>query len=415
MAGEFRIRPYHIIDFKIGKMDLSHRLTKIETAASVMSLFQYVILEFDIDQKNAILEKIYGQEEILLTIHLMTENMTILETIQYDLLCLNPKMDLTLKSPSDKPDHPQSGIMKITCVVRNAYNTMMTEVNKLIEDRDKKTPLEAIQAILNDFSKVETDIKDKNANKEKIYQMIIPPMPLYKAVQYIDKSFGVFDGPLFQFCRKDVDGEKFQMWDLSKAMEDNEHYQVNFLTLGGDQQEEIKDTGSDDFHFYTREPVKQKYRGNEGLMLNSFRHSFISKPNDDLYHVVETTMEDIFNQNATTDGEKKMYINDLVKNRHEVHNRHFTGYEKTDNFAKSFLSRKISNLSEIEIKIDRNTRIANLTKLGIPIMLKMFVPEYTELQGKYVVSGYALTFNREAEQNFTCRARIKCFRGNINH
>jgi hypothetical protein len=162
--------------------------------------------------------------------------------------------------------------------------------------------------------------------------------------------------------------------------------------------------------FYTINNVNHIYRGNQDIMTYGYINKFLSKPSDDLYSLVELSMDDIFDENAVKDG-NVLNINKSLKTKTNYHTSE-VGLEIADSPYRSRLSRKVSALSEIELHVDRNLALSQLSKVGVPMKFIPQSQDYIDAGGKYLVNSSRILFSREAD-SWVCRVRVRAARGNL--
>ena len=406
------IRPYYTLEFYIDDLDLSLKLNSVTIVTSMKAVYQTVVLHFEIDAKDFILEQIYGQKHAKIIITMMTEDNRPGEVTELELFIVKDNIPLSIKDNSQKPDHEQSDPIKFITIIRDSSKNMNTTINKLFSNTSPRTPIQAIKDIYDDYIGGESQIEMDNSNQESIYQMIIPPMTFNKAIGYIDGYFGIYKGPMFKYCHYD---KKFYMWDLSKKINKQEEYLVYVLSRGAQDKDIMEESGSDDSTFYTYSTLQSQYKSNKNIIKNSFKQRIVAKPIDSLFKNIDIDMDDIFQNNSIIDGRADIKYDDIVKERYKYHSRNIMGYEGTEDFARAFFSRKISGTSDFSFTLHRNITLNKLTRIGIPIKVSPQLPEYSGYQGKYIVSNSIITFSRGEQQHWVARAKIDCLRGNLEY
>ena len=405
-------RPYYTLEFYIDDLDLSLQLNSISIITSMKAVYQTVVVNFEIDAKDFILEQIYGQKHAKVIITMMTEDNRPGEVTELDLFIVKDNIPLSKKENSQQPDHPQSDPIKFITIIRDSSKFMNTTINKLFSNTSPKTPLDAVKAIYDDYIGEESQIENDNANQESIYQMIIPPMTFNRAINYIDGYFGIYNGPMFKYCHYD---KKFYMWDLSKKITKPEEYTVYILARGTPDKEIMEEVGSDDSSFYTHSTLQSHYKSNKNIIKNSFKQRIVAKPIDSLFKNIDIDMDDIFKNNSILDGRPDIKYDEIVKERYQYHSKNIMGYEGTEDFARAFFSRKMSTTSDFSFTLHRNITLNKLTRIGIPIKIIPQVQEYMGYQGKYIASSSIVTFSRGEQQHWVARAKIDCLRGNLEY
>jgi hypothetical protein len=407
-------KPYYTILFTIDSLDLSSHVDSVKIISSIESVYSAIIIDFKIDSQDVILQKIYGQKPIKLTVSLRTEDQQELSMCEWNLIAIDIKTDFDMKPQEGDPTNQKTNPVTIVCVIKEAFVAMSTLVNRLIGDSKQMTPLEVVKDIVSKCAKIDAEIDEENKNTETIYQMIIPPMTLSKSIKYIDQYFGLYKGPYYAFCTTENGEFRFRMSDLSRSIKKPEEYTIYLLTAGGDQKSSVFDeVDPSENKYYVYDPMATKYKGNKSVMKEAYNHRFITRPMDKLYHNIDFNMNDVFKDNAAKSGSStEMLLSEDVKSRYKIHTEH-TGYETTDTFARSSLSQKLTNLSYLNFSIDRNINITAPMRVGIPIIVETDSPSYLEYRGKYLVSQSVIIITRASHQFYDCHVKNKCFRGDV--
>jgi len=421
-----KIRPYYSISCVIrheeGDVDLTSNLVSVSIISSVNAPYQSVITSFIVDSQILVRKDLFGKYDMSLEIQLMTEEVAPTESFKLELITVRQDVPMSLKSMSEQGVQAQE-ILTVVNVVKNPYIQMSTTVNRLFDESHRKTPIEMVQDVVTNFlPDTNTNIITNNNNTERIFQFIIPSMTFIDAIKYIDGSdpnivekygpgVGIFNGPMFFTNRFELDGSNtFCLWDLGKISSGSVEYKVYQLSLGGKDNEIMEEAGVKEDIFYTRNSVNHIYRGNQDIIYHNYINKFVSKPSNNLYEIVDVSMEDIF-ENSVHDG-GDLNINEVLENVYTYRTIGEVGLETSDSPYVARLSRKISSLSEIEIYIDRNLALNKLSRVGIPLEFIPQSEDYVDIGGRYVVNSSKINFTREADA-WVCKVRIRSARGNL--
>lgn len=426
MADTIRnIRPYYSISCIVKNededLDLSQNLMSITIISSINAPYQTVITSFLIDSKIMVRKDLFGKSDILLEIQLMTEGVTPSESIKLELITIRQDTPLSMKEQNELGVQVED-MLTVINVVKTPYIQMSTPINKLFDESHRKTPIEMVKDLISDFlPDINTDIREINYNDEKLFQFIVPPMNFMDSIRYIDGSdidlvdkfgpgVGIFNGPMFFTNRFEIDGtDTLCLWDLGSMMKGEIEYTVYQLAIGGDDSDIMEKAGVEDDIFYTRNAVNNVYRGNQDIITNNYTNKFISKPSNDLYKLIEVSMEEAFENSIRDSG--SLNINESLKSNYSYRFLE-VGLETSNIPYMARMTRKISSLSEIEIYIDRNLSINRLSRVGIPIDFVQRTADYTDLGGRYIVNSSRINFSRETD-SWVARARIRAARANI--
>jgi len=422
------IRPYYsiscVIKHEDGDVDLSQNLMGVSIISSINAPYQTVVTSFIVDSKLLVRKDLFGKNDMLLEIQLMTEGVVPTEHIKLELITIRQDAPISMKSQTDLGLQVKD-MLTVVNVVKKPYLQMSIPVNKLFDESYRNTPIEMVESIVNDFlPDMHVEINDGNSNTEKIFQFIVHPMNFMDAIRYIDGSdkdtiekFGpgvsIFNGPMFFTNRFEIDGtDTFCMWDLGNKMSEESEYKIYQLANGGNDDDIMEKAGVEDNVFYTVNDINHIYRGNQDIIANTYINKFTSKPSDNLYDIIEISMDDVFN-NAVHDG-GSLNVNESLKTGHEYNNILEVGLETSNVPYMSRLSRKISSISEVEFHIDRNLSIKKLSRVGVPMEFIPKTDDYSDIGGKYIVNNSRITFSRETD-SWVCRTRIKSARANLKN
>ena len=402
---------YYNIVFHFGEIDLSLMLDQVDILYTMSSVYPIVTIKFKCDSQQLTQEELYGQSDCKVEIMLTTESAEVLDMIELDLLVIKPNMDYGSKSEVTPQDHPRSNNISLICIPKAAFETMSTTINYTFPYDNPMYPVDAVSKLVQIFTPNAKPMIDKNNhNDEPMYQMIVPPMSLSRAIPYIDFYHAIYKGPLFYFTTWD---NKFTMCDLSFIIQQTEIYTVHFLSRGKKDNDIYDDIAQNqDTVFYTYTPFQTDYAGNQMKMVEGGKLIGVAKPSDNLFHQTSTTAQQVFDDNAPKDS-GKFLSHDQLKNRVTVANTLYTGSEYSDTIIRSRMASKIAKMSKFKFKLDRNIFLKNVLNVGIPISL---IPENMSYQGhagKYLVSETHVTLTKDATSFFNCVAEISVVRANI--
>lgn len=409
--------PYYEILLEIEELNLTENLNRVDIVNSINSIYPIIKIQLNANSKEMILEKIYGQNPIDLTIILNTEDREAIREIKWELMAIKIDYSTEQKTQEENKGHLHSEPISIYCVQKDPFIQMTTIVNELFEDGSNKKPIDAVNDIIDSFLEVDSDVNDKGSNDEKIDQIIVPPMAFTKAIKYLNDSFGIYDGNLFYYARLEDGDTKFEMWDLGEQINEPELYKIVLLTEGDDEKEIYEEANIED-NFYIYKANIKNYDANKNAMVKGYKHRFISKPSDGLYHNVDIDLEQIYNENSvTTRNPGELILEESLKNRYIIHNKNYTGYEKTEELAKSFLSKLNSGMTMMTFDIFKNVDLTNVIRVGVPVEFEPKVEEYMEHGGKYIVASSYVILERFTNDHarYGCIVHNRCFRTNIDN
>lgn len=376
------------IAIKIGKIDLSPDLMEFKIITSIDLPYQTFILKLFIDPEDIILEKIYGQTPIKVTINLLETEQIPMETVHFELFYLSSDMNLSETSNNSMGIEKTRTPINITAVARQPYKTMNTYINSIYTGKK-------IDYIINDLitkigSKVNYDTIGRN--KEVIDQIIIPPSTLYKNLKYINKTFGIFEGlPAFTCSYNNIINIK----NLTNKMKQAQTFTIYQLSMDSNNTKIINKC-NDGKHYYTIREVNTNYEGNSVFAFLAPNLVHVIKPRDRLSHNIQTNLEEFIQSYGIMSKSKKIFFDKLLLNkdyRTTVYARD-TGYELTKTFINSNLSKNVSEITEVSIIIERNIKIMNLMNVGESVEFNTQGVDSNQIAGRYILKTSEIRFNK---------------------
>ena len=121
---------------------------------------------------------------------------------------------------------------------------------------------------------------NRGENIEKIDQVLVPPLPYDKALQYLDQMFGFFNGPMTRFCKYD---NTVYIKNLSSQMKEKTSIVIYYIATDDPKGGDTMTQCNDGVKFYSTYPVISKYIGNSKFTLIAPNLHFIVKPSDRLF------------------------------------------------------------------------------------------------------------------------------------
>lgn len=393
------------VELRIKDLDYSADLIQFRITTSLSSVYQVVGLDLKIDPGDLILEDgAMGEEPIKLKIHLYGQEKEIIDSWEIELMFIDGAVELPLRPTltEDSQAHKERVIFSMTTLARQPFKTMTTLVNEVYEGTTLRSVIEDLA------SKTGAIIKTYDSggeNKETIDQIVIPPTTLTQAIKYLDREFGLYDGPYTLFCQYD---NKIEIKNLSKKMKQNQTFTVYHLA-NDEQTDEIIDKSVDGKNFYTTSPINTDYIGNNKYATLSKNINHIVKPKDSLFKIISKDLDDVAENYGLIDGKFNPKIDSNIEGRTRYHIDHI-GYNETETFANAKISRQISNLNFVSLNLARNLPVLSLINVGEPVKLVTRSSEYISLGGKYILYSSDLHFSKV--RNWDIVAKINLIRTN---
>lgn len=377
-------------ELSIKGLDYTSDLYQVQIASSVTSPYQVVILDVFVDANDIILEELHGQDPCILNVKSLQYSEIETDQIKFDLMVVELNVNLSAKpevsTGLDKTRMP----LTITTVVRPAFKSMTTIVNKVYEE--PKTVREVIEELIGDVGATPEYDTDKE-NTEKIEQIVIPPTTLYKAIRYLDQTFGLYDGVPVYYCDYE---NKVHIMNLTSRMNKAQIFTISQLASQSEGTVDVLKSSTEEGNFYTYDTVTTTFKGNSVYAVLSKNLKHIVKPKDTLYHKIEHDLDAICSDQGLISGNEKVLTDSNIAHRENYYIGH-TGYEYTETFAKSLIAKRIASLSTISINIEKNLPVLGLIKIGEPTKFVPKTMEFQEFSGKYILRSSDLRFKREGE------------------
>ena len=383
--------------------DYSADLYKVRIISSIALPYQTIFLDVFIDQDDIILDKMYGQDKIKLTVRLLEQDRAMPhDDVKFELMYVTSYYPLIMKRQNPTGIENERVPVSIVAVPREAFKTATSIVNKIYLD---KKPKEIIEDLVSSFTKAKLKYDSDGVNPLKIDQVIVPPIPLIKSIKYLDETFGLFKGPYVQFIDKD---NKLHIVNLNKKFTKSQTFTVYQLTIGAGESD-IIDKCNDGKNFYTYDNLESHYSGNTKFTTLAKNQKFIVKPRDTLSYTIEHDLTTIMKDNALVFKNPKTYTDTIIDDRTRVYSKH-TGYDYDEVFAIAGTTPSLSNMSGIALNLEKNLPVLRLMEVGEIVKINSGNSNMTDLTGKYILKSSDLSFNREGE--WQCTSKLFLIRSN---
>lgn len=406
-------KPYYMIELKIGNKDMSMGLMRVNFFVRIGQIFQVVLIKFRTNFNTYLAMKGFKNKTVKLIVTEMTEDKKPRNTYTLDLRVLRVNSDISSIGNINKEYTGISDEVGLVCVPLKGFNDLRGDMSYL--SQEEKTPFDAVKEICDKHLKSadEKEIVDKNKNTTKARQLAIAPMKVAAAIDYINNNYGIYAGPIHR-CYICSDTNKFQMWDLSKKIDDKPVYKIYHLSEGKKDSDIMKETGKDDKAYYTTSNFPFRFAEQKNLAKTGYKTTFITKPTDGLYDdkKVKTnpqkTYEDTPKDGGSLDIDKNFKSEESVSTAR-------VGLDGSDKFARTTNAEDmLDDGNAFTVSLNRNLILKPLFECGIPVE---FLPEqetYAEMRGKYLVKSSKITLTRETTAFFNAIADVTLMRQNIS-
>lgn len=382
-------------ELKIGKQDYTNDLYKVTILTSIEVPYQTFILELFLDPNDIILEKIYGQTSIKLVCRFLGVVPNVeLERIEFDLMAITNEFSIPQEEVINIDDARTAGYkdrkpFTMTTVPTNSYKTMNTIVNGVYQGITLGAVIETL--IENNTQGVRLIYDTSKKNFEVIDQIIVPPTTLYKAIKFLNKTFGLFDGALAVYC--DYNNNIF-IKNITAKMKTSQAFTVWHLATNSDNTKIIENNS--ETSFYTFEDVMTSYAANSVFAALAPRNRFIVKPNDRLSATINVDLEEFSGNYGLISKRKKIYFDSeaIDPSVRVAYFKDHTGYNLSSTFINANLSKTISELATMTVSIYHNIYLNPLIKVGDAVQLNSKVTNVREFTGKYILKASELLFTK---------------------
>ena len=397
MASKNRINSWtpditYRIDLIIDGKSYTQELMRIKFRSAMDIPYQSVDLFLSIDPGDIIQRQLFGQNTINLNITLLGFESKTEETLSFDLMYLSSESDMMMKpiEPHDT-DQKDFRMFFIPTVCRTAYKTMLTAVNEIYPSpsmKDSRPALVAYDLIKKTGGTPHVDF-GSGMNGTAIDQLIIPPNTLYNSIEYIDRTYGIYNGPKAFWCSYD---NNVHLIDLNAAMKSSEYFSVYYLASSGDNSKYLK--SNDPTLYYTHDSMLASYRGNALFSYMAPTTRYIVKPRDSLFTIIQSNLETIAKENSISSKKSAEILYDKIgigNNRISFYGD-FTGYDKDDSFIKASNGKTLCDLSNLVITLQSRLPVLNLLEVGGAVLFESLSPLYKDYNGRYILKASDLSF-----------------------
>lgn len=386
--------------------DYTADLDKIRIISSVTAPYQSIYIDIFIDQNDISLSKLYGQDKIKLNIRLLEQTKFPKEEINFELMYLSSDYSLIMKNQLSEGKQKDRIPISILAIPRIALKTASSFVNKIYVE---KTPKEIIEDLVSTFTDAKIKYDTDGENDLIIDQCCVPPTTLNKAIIYLNRTFGLFDGPAAHFIDRD---NELHILNLNKKFNDSQTFTVYHVAQDG-VNDKILDICSDGKNFYTITPIKSSYSANTMYSILGKKQNFIVKPRDSLSHTIEYDMNDLISKYGAVWKNPKSYVDEITENRIKYYITD-TGYDYDDSFSIASLTRLLVDMTEMNVILERNLPILRLMEVGKNVKLIEQHNELVDIAGKFILKSSDLTFTKGGETgtDWQANAALKLIRTN---
>jgi len=394
------------IEMRIRDKDYSNDLSRVRVVTSLDRNFINVILDIFVDPRDMILDSICGQDTIKLRIRYIGQSQPEVPKEQVDLNLVLFKLGFPIPQQQSIADTDQLDRVPISIItvpdiqlyslyhVSNGVYFAKT-VSEILDDLVLKASPNWTSTISSLFMDTE------GLNSEIIDQVVVPPIPLSKAIGYLHNTFGFYEGAMGWTWQDN----SLRVLNLAKRMNKNSTFIIYQLISAQDNSKVIEKC-TDGKNFYTYEPIRSDYGANARFAAEAREIHHIVKPRDTLYGDILLELDTVCKDYGLISKRgTKIFYNPMLDGRVKYHVDH-TGYDADNLFAIARVTEPVKDMSTVVFSLERNLRIINLMKVGEPVQLTVNTVESTDLGGKYILRSSDLMFNRSGEWQATATVRL---------
>jgi hypothetical protein len=409
---------------------LSSAFSAMRIINSTRAVWPIVELYFHIDNQPIIEKNIYGKKDIEVKIWYTAEDGDkVPEPMIWNLLYLESNVELPPKreknGPWDDESETQKRLLKVACLSKPSFLSMTQFVNRLWEGDDTGlTPLDAIKELL-DTKGIEYRIRDEGLNEDTMPQLLVPPMSMRNAVDYIHEKFGIFEGPLFRYANY---AGQFCMWDLKKMWEETKdapftqhHKMPNFLESPDIFKDVNERVISEPDQFITYDLVQALHYANSNVVKHGYDNIFITHPHEDIAFFHKWNVDQIVEEYGLWHTNPELKYHEELKHR-KLYYYDQKGFEIADGYTgeyndfmmRSEISDMFKDAASIKFTIYRNVKISLMQRVGEVFYLKPYADHErfpgSSYEGAYMVTDSEVVLSKMSkgylDDNLECVATV---------
>jgi hypothetical protein len=373
--------------FRIGEHDYSTDLIKVEIRSSITMPYQHILLDVYMDPRDILQDSLFGQQPIKLIIRLKGKDASGFgDDVEFDLMYIDVDADYHPTQQVYMTDQIERSVTRLKAVGIKPYHTMSKMFNKIYLN---KKPYEIISDLVgNTDATLEYDTGGRS--KLAIDQLLVPPTTLYNVINYIDRTYGIFDGPMAVHTTFD---NKIQVQNLNKKV--NMEQLITLYLIATDRDESEVFESEDPRVFYSDRPVQSTYKGNAVFSVEAPTIRYIVKPRDTLSQTIEVYLAGTAQSYGVIEkNNSDIYFNTVAispTSRIGIE-KDQTGYDSDQTFIHSNLSQNILDMATLMASVNGNLPILNLMAVGNHVKVVSHVDAHMKLSGSYILKGSNITF-----------------------
>lgn len=384
------------IQMTIGDLDYSNDLVEVRILSSLITAYQIIIIDFVVAQEDILVKRLYGKDPIQLSILFYGRNGINrgheIEKITFDLMQISDFSIARTTTVMVKGKKKELCNVSMMTVPRKPFVTMASMVNQAFFGA---STYEMISSLVKSTGAT-LKIDKMGLNTDPIDQVLIPPMTLYQAIDFIDNHYGIYNGAAtnYGFCQFD---NTVNIFNLTKRINSETLFIVYHVALDASMDDILSDTDVYDGKKYiTRNHLESEYDGNAKFCTTPRNILYNIKPTDSLYQNLKFDFVDICKKNGVYTGNSPEVYHDKILDDRQLIVTSSVGNDISMAFAKSVLGRSTLEFSTMRVFLERNIQIASLLRVGETVRLEPKTGDYVDLGGNYILKASDITMNKEA-------------------
>ncbi len=392
---------------RVGEQDYSTDLVRVEIRSTVNTPYQHIFLDIFMDPRDVLSEQLFGQQEMKLIIRLKGKLPEGAEPqVEFNLMYIDTEADYAPAQRSYISDQWERSITRFKTVCIEPYKTMSTMVNAVYLN---ETPANIIRDLISNTSAT-IDYDPIDQSKLVIDQLIVPPTTLYNVINYIDRTYGVFNGAMGLHTTFD---NKIKIQNLSKKTRLAQEISLYLVATDNPDSNKVFES-EDPIVFYSRKAVTNSYKGNAVFSVQAPSIVYITKPRNQLSATIDIDLESFAKQYGVIEPNNP----NIYHNRNAINYEKRIGYEKDQTgydidqtFIHANLSQNILDMASTIAEVEGNLPVLNLMAVGEHAKIISHVDDHLKLGGAYILKGSDIQFVKAT--TWESFARIYLTRTNI--
>jgi hypothetical protein len=369
--------------------ELTTTFTSMRIMNSVRACWPMVELHFNIDNQTMIEKNIYGSEDIIVYIWFVDDDgEKVPDPMIWELLYLESNLTLPQKpevnGPWDDKHEVQRRETVVSCLSRPSFLTMTSFVNRLYEGDDTgMTPYDCVNEIA-DLKGLTKRFFDKGKNEDTIPQLLVPPMTMKSAIDYIDEKFGIYKGPLFRYANY---AGQLCMWDLKERWEETkaDGFTKTHKLPAFTETHTLYDTVSElvakePDQFITYDNVETLHYGNALVAKNAYDNIYIVHPHDDIAFFHKRNADTVITEEGLWHDSDVLKYHEELKQRRKYY-YDWKGFETGDGYTgnfndyvqKSSLATMFMDGASVKFTVYRKVKISLVSRVGEDPTMKVHI------------------------------------------